>query len=237
MRDARRVGQIETTRFDLRGDVDDVAHDREQQLVDAADDATVDERIRRRMDQLELDAAILLQDLDIKIRIALEQRPRIVAGRALRQHGQRAAAQQLVQATAAGVAQARDFVARKHIEPGRRRDTRAEGGGFVLYVQLCSSVFFLVSFIPHPTLRRFGECLLASSSLNRHPGESRDPVPLLCSGVLRDNRPTSLCFFTRHPWRASHFSLLAQREVTKRKGTPGGTPPLRGGSLRAAGFR
>ena len=35
----------------------------------------------------------------------------------------------------------------------------------------------------------------------------------------RDNRLTSLCFFSRHPWRASHFSLLAQREVTKRKGT------------------
>ena len=53
----------------------------------------------------------------------------------------------------------------------------------------------------------------------------------------RDDHVTSLCFFTRHPWRASHFSLLAQREVTKRKGTPGAAPPLRGGSLRAAGFR
>ena len=35
----------------------------------------------------------------------------------------------------------------------------------------------------------------------------------------RDDRLTSLCLFSRHPWRASHFSLLAQREVTKRKGT------------------
>ena len=42
------------------------------------------------------------------------------------------------------------------------------------------------------------------------------------SGAFRDNRPTSLCFFTRHPWRASHFLLLAQEKVTKEKGTPEG---------------
>ena len=41
----------------------------------------------------------------------------------------------------------------------------------------------------------------------------------LALGRCRDNRLTSLCLFSRHPWRASHFSLLAQREVTKRKGT------------------
>ena len=29
-------------------------------------------------------------------------------------------------------------------------------------------------------------------------------------------------FFTRHPWRASHFLLLAQEKVTKEKGTPAG---------------
>ena len=39
-------------------------------------------------------------------------------------------------------------------------------------------------------------------------------------GSCRDNRPTSLCFFARHPWRASHFLLLAQEKVTKEKGTP-----------------
>ena len=38
----------------------------------------------------------------------------------------------------------------------------------------------------------------------------------------RETRPTSLCFFTRHPWRASHFLLLAQEKVTKEKGTPEG---------------
>jgi len=39
---------------------------------------------------------------------------------------------------------------------------------------------------------------------------------------FRDNRPTFLCFFARHPWRASHFLLLAQEKVTKEKGTPAG---------------
>ena len=76
--------------------------------------------------QLELDAAILLQDLDVEIRIALEQRTRIVVRAALRQHRQRAAAQQLVQPAAARVAQARDFVARQHVQTRGRRDARAE---------------------------------------------------------------------------------------------------------------
>jgi hypothetical protein len=38
----------------------------------------------------------------------------------------------------------------------------------------------------------------------------------------RETRLTSLCFFARHPWRASHFLLLAQEKVTKEKGTPEG---------------
>ena len=76
----------------------------------------VDERLRRRVGQFQLDAAILLQHLDVEIRIALEQRARIVARAALGQHRQRAAAQQLVQPAGAGVAQARDFVARQHVE-------------------------------------------------------------------------------------------------------------------------
>ena len=64
---------------------------------------------------------------------------------------------------------------------------------------------------------------------------------------FRDNRPTSLCCFTRHPWRASHFLLLAQEKVTKEKvtkekghprgrGRPKSRPTARvrsGGSLTA----
>jgi hypothetical protein len=39
------------------------------------------------------------------------------------------------------------------------------------------------------------------------------------SWAVRDNRLASVCVFRPPSWRPSHFSLLAQREVTKRKGT------------------
>jgi len=52
---------------------------------------------------------------------------------------------------------------------------------------------------------------------------------LLRSSVFRDNRPRIPACFARHPWRAKHFSLLAQREVTKRKAPRVRRPPLRGG--------
>ena len=57
------------------------------------------------------------------------------------------------------------------------------------------------------------------SSSRRKPGSSSLPLAL---GAFHETRPTSLCFFTRHPWRASHFLLLAQEKVTKEKGTPEG---------------
>ncbi len=91
--------RIEPSRLDLRRDVDDVAHDREQELVDAANDAPIDERFGRRIAELELDAAILLQDLDVEIGILLEDRARIVVVAALRQYRKRATTQQLVQTT------------------------------------------------------------------------------------------------------------------------------------------
>ena len=42
------------------------------------------------------------------------------------------------------------------------------------------------------------------------------------SGVFSRNPPHVPVLFTRHPWRASHFLLLAQEKVTKEKGTPEG---------------
>jgi len=45
--------------------------------------------------------------------------------------------------------------------------------------------------------------------------------------VRLSRQPTRIpACFTRHPWRASYFSLLAQREVTKRKAPRVGRPPL-----------
>ena len=50
----------------------------------------------------------------------------------------------------------------------------------------------------------------------------------LCLAPVRSSRqPTHVpVFFTRHPWRASHFLLLAQEKVTKEKGTPKGAVGL-----------
>ena len=65
----------------------------------------------RRVLQFELDAAVLLQHLDVEIGIALENVERVVVFAAGGEHGERAALEQRVQAAVAGVAQARDFVA------------------------------------------------------------------------------------------------------------------------------
>src|SRR4029079_11913989 len=44
VRDAVRIFQLESSSLHLCGDIDDVAYHGEQQLVDAADDAALDER-------------------------------------------------------------------------------------------------------------------------------------------------------------------------------------------------
>ena len=88
----------------------------------------VDERLCRRIAQLELDAAILLQHLDVEIRILLEHRARIVADVARRSARRaRSGAASSCRPRAAGVAQARHFVAREDIQAADRRDARADG--------------------------------------------------------------------------------------------------------------
>ena len=92
----------------------------------------VDEGVGRRVDELELDAAILLQDLDIEIRIALEQRD------AHRRSHCPASAPQARSAAATRATRRRRHraTARLHgatttSRPGSRRDARAERGGFM----------------------------------------------------------------------------------------------------------
>ena len=62
------------------------------------------------------------------------------------------------------------------------------------------------------SLHHLGERLPTSSS-RRRPGSSL----IFCFSRQPTHVPV---FFTRHPWRASHFLLLAQEKVTKEKGTP-----------------
>src|SRR6185312_16360068 len=71
---------------------------------------------------------VLLQHLDVEVRILLEDRPRVVADRARGQHRQRAAAQQRVQARVAGAAQAHHLVAGKDVQATGGRNARAHRG-------------------------------------------------------------------------------------------------------------
>ena len=123
--------QVETDLLQLGRHVDDVTHHRDQQLVDAADDLAVHERLCRCVRQLDLHAAILLQHLDVEIRILLQDRPRVITDVARGQHRQRTTAQQRMQTRATCAAQARHLVAGKNIQTADRRDTRADGLGYV----------------------------------------------------------------------------------------------------------
>jgi hypothetical protein len=105
-----------------------VAHDGEQQLGDATDDVAVDEGHRRCIEQVDAHAAILLQHLDVEVGIQLLRGARIVRGAAAGEHGERAAAQQVVHAAGGSIAQARDFRAREHVEGAARIDACVGGG-------------------------------------------------------------------------------------------------------------
>ncbi len=112
--DTRRSVQVVlAVRPQLDGGIGQVADHREQQFGHAADDFPVDERHRRRVDQIDADAAVLLQHLDVEVRIQVAGRARIVRRAAAGQDRQRAAAQQIVHASGRGVAQA------GHLGPGQ----------------------------------------------------------------------------------------------------------------------
>ena len=97
---------------------------------------TIDEGAGRRVFQFQLDAAILLQHLDIEIGIGFENAEGVVIFAAGRQHGQRAAPQQRIEAALAGVAQARNLVAREYVHAGDRSDACIDRGEF-----RCSCLF------------------------------------------------------------------------------------------------
>ena len=78
-------------------------------LVDAADHLVVDECAGRRALDIELDAAFALDDVDIERWIPFQQFLAVVEVIAAIQHGQRAIAENLVQAAVAGVQQLEDF--------------------------------------------------------------------------------------------------------------------------------
>jgi len=110
-------------------------------------------------------------------------------------------------------------------------------------VQVTSVLWFCVWSSSHISRHLGGSRSLfvvpAKAPTLRHPGEGRDPAPCLllvipakagiqCLGLSRQPTRIPACF-ARHPWRASHFLLLAQEKVTKEKAPRVERPPLRGG--------
>ncbi len=91
------------------------------------DDLAVHERHRRGVLQVDADTAILLVDLDVKVRIQLLRGARVVGGAAAGHDRQRATAQQIVHAATGRIGQARDFLARKNVQPPARMDPGVDG--------------------------------------------------------------------------------------------------------------
>src|SRR5690606_7262361 len=82
----------------------------------------------RRVEQVQAQAAIELVHLDVEVGVELARGTRVVAGAAGGQHRQGAAAQQLVHAAGGSVAQARDFLARQHVQAASRENPGVDGG-------------------------------------------------------------------------------------------------------------
>ncbi len=121
VRDVRRVVRVEAIAAENRVvDVDDVAQHREQVLLDAADHLTVDERARRRVSHFELHA-LRPGGPDESRNPCSGRRSRDVVGfESGRQHGQRAAPEQIVNAALPRGEQLLDFALREIFETAER---------------------------------------------------------------------------------------------------------------------
>src|SRR5690606_23418997 len=75
-----------TVAVHLVGDVGDVTHYRHQQFGDTTNDFAIDKGHRRRVAQVKTDTSVLLQHLDVEIRVQLAGRTRIVVVAAGSQH-------------------------------------------------------------------------------------------------------------------------------------------------------
>ena len=94
----------------------DVAQHGEQVLAHAEDHPAIHESAGRRILQLQLDAALAMDNADIEIRVGLHQRLAVIHVIARRQHGQRTIAKQLMQARVAVVQKLRDLPPREHFQ-------------------------------------------------------------------------------------------------------------------------
>ena len=113
IRDAGRGHQVELlAALDVVAHVHDVAQHREEILLDAPDHAPIHESAGGGVDDLELDAPLLLDQANIEIPVLLEDRPGIIGNTADVQHREGAAAEHFVQSAMTGIPQLIDLQAR-----------------------------------------------------------------------------------------------------------------------------
>jgi hypothetical protein len=123
IRDAGRGTQIEAAALDdFIGDEDHVAQHREQVILQTADHFAVDERGRRRVLDLELDAPCLATMRTSKSLYFSKMSRGVVDVAAGIQHGERAFAEQGIQAALAGIEQLGYFLLGQMFEGALRRD-------------------------------------------------------------------------------------------------------------------
>ena len=128
--DGLGLAEIEAAALDdLVGGVDDVAQHREQQLLGAADHLPVDEGHRGRVLDLELDAEGVANELDVEVAVALEDGARVVGVAAGVEHGERAAAEERIEAALPAREQLLHLLLRERLERAARRDARVDGLG------------------------------------------------------------------------------------------------------------
>ena len=108
--------------LDLVGHIDDVTQHAGEMLANAADHLAVDEGIAGRIVELEANAAVLLQHLDLEILVCVEHRDAVIGLAAAVEHGQRTAAQDVMQPVGGGIAQAIDLILGEHFQAAFRRD-------------------------------------------------------------------------------------------------------------------
>ena len=121
VRDAFRAREVEARIVrHLEIHVDDVAQDREQVLVDPLDHLAVDEGVRGRAADIELDAAFALDDLDVEILVTLEQFLAVVDRAAGIQHRQRAFTEDLVQTALTRIEELGHLGLRQDFQPSLR---------------------------------------------------------------------------------------------------------------------
>ena len=108
--------------FDFRLDEDNITQSREQVVLDAGDHIPADEGARRCVGDCQADAARSLQDMDLEILVASENRFRIVAYAAGIEHRQSAPTKQFMVGAAICFMQLAHFELRQHLEAAGRAD-------------------------------------------------------------------------------------------------------------------